>query len=63
MKKSFLDIIYEELPVLLVDEWTDINKELLDKTLIEFSNKTFNYEKLKMKYWIDIVMSQFDNIE
>ena len=63
MKKSFLDIIYEELPVLLVDEWTDINKELLDKTLIEFSIKTFNYEKLKMKYWIDIVMSQFDNIE
>ena len=63
MKKSFLDIIYEELPVLLVNEWTDINKELLDKTLFEFSNKTFNYEKLKMKYWIDLVQSHFDNIE
>ena len=63
MKKSFLDIIYEELPVLLVDEWTDVNKELLDKTLIEFSNKTFNYEKLKMKYWVDLVQSQFDKIE
>ena len=24
MKKSFLDIIYQDLPVLLVDEWSDI---------------------------------------
>ena len=33
MKKSFLDVIYEDLPVLLVDEWTDINESLLNKTL------------------------------
>jgi len=59
MKKSFLDIIYEELPVLIVNEWTDINEELLQKTLIEFNNKTFNYNKLKMDYWIELVNSKF----
>lgn len=59
MKKSFLDIIYDGLPVLLVDEWTDINKELLEKTLIEFKNKSFNYNKLKMDYWIQLVKSSF----
>ncbi len=59
MRKSFLDIIYEELPVLLVDEWSDINKELLEKTLVEFKNKSFNYNKLKMDYWIELVKSKF----
>ena len=59
MKRSFLDMIYEELPILLVDEWSDINRELLDRTMIDFSTKTFNYDKLKMDYWIKLVNSKF----
>ena len=59
MKKSFLDVIYEDLPVLLVDEWTDINESLLNKTLDEFKNKEFNYNKLKMDYWTNLVLSKF----
>jgi hypothetical protein len=55
MKKSFLDIIYEDLPILLVDNWEDINESLLEKTIISFSNKKFNYDKLKMDYWIKVV--------
>jgi hypothetical protein len=60
MKKSFLDIIYEDLPVLLVDNWEDINENLLRETIVSFSTKTFNYEKLKMDYWIKLVNSHFD---
>jgi hypothetical protein len=59
MKKSCLDIIYEDLPILIVDEWNDINETLLNNTLIEFSNKKFNYEKLNMDYWIKLVNSRF----
>lgn len=59
MKKSFLDIIYEGLPILLVDEWTDINETLLTKTLNEFKNKQFNYDKLKFDYWANLVISKF----
>ena len=59
MKKSFLDVIYEGLPVLLVDEWSDINEKLLKDTLILYSNKQFNYEKLKIDYWINLVNSKF----
>ena len=55
MKKSCLDILYEDLPVLIVDEWSDINETLLQKTLIEFQNKQFNYNKLKMDYWIELI--------
>jgi hypothetical protein len=59
MKKSVLDdIIYEDLPVLLIDEWTDINETLLNKTLDEFKNKQFNYDKLKFDYWANLVTSK-----
>lgn len=60
MKKSFLDHIYEGLPVLIVNEWHDINEDLLNKTLEEYSNKTFDYIKLKMNYWIDLINSKFN---
>lgn len=59
MKRSFLDVIYEGLPVLLVDEWSDITETLLKDTLILYSNKQFNYDKLKMEYWVKLVQSKF----
>ena len=59
MRKSFLDVIYEDLPVLLVDEWTDINESLLNKTLDEFKDKQFNYDKLKMDYWVKLVHTKW----
>ena len=60
MKKSFLDIIYCDLPVLLVDNWEDINETLLKETIISFSNKKFNYDKLKFDYWVKLVNDKFD---
>jgi hypothetical protein len=59
MKKSFLDIIYEDLPILIVNEWEDINEKLLNDTLILYSKKQFNYDKLKINYWIKLVNSKF----
>jgi len=55
VKKSDIDTLYNELPVLIVDEWHDITEGLLHKTLYEFSNKTFNMEKITMAYWLDKV--------
>ena len=52
VKKSNLDPLYKDLPVLIVNNWSDINIELLNKTISEFKNKTFNLEKLTYKYWI-----------
>jgi len=56
MKKDFLSILYDDLPVLFVDDFSKINKELLDNTLIDFSKRTFNYEKLKFDYWKNLVL-------
>jgi len=53
VKKSSIDYLYDELPVLIVDEWGDITEELLNKTINDFKNKSFNYEKLTLNYWTD----------
>ena len=53
MRNPFMAALFEGLPVLNVREWSDINEELLQKTLEEFSAKTWNYEKLTLAYWLE----------
>lgn len=55
-----MNILYDNLPVLIVENWTDITRELLDQTIIDFSKREFQYEKLTMKYWIDKVYQAFE---
>jgi hypothetical protein len=52
IRKSELDSLYEDLPVLLVDDYSQINENLLLDTIKEFKNKKFRYEKLELEYWI-----------
>ena len=44
--------MFEDLPVLIVNNWSDITQELLDNTIQDFKTKTFNYDKLKLSYWV-----------
>ena len=53
VKTSGLDKLYDDLPVLIVKDWSNVNKYLLEKTIYDFKNKSFNYEKLTLKYWVD----------
>jgi hypothetical protein len=61
VKTSVLDRLYEDLPVLIVEEWSDVTKELLVNTIKEFKEKhqanEFNYDKLSLKYWVDQIDS------
>jgi hypothetical protein len=56
-----MNILYDGLPVLVVEHWSDVTRELLDKTLADFSTRTFDYEKLTMKYWTDKVYAAFND--
>jgi hypothetical protein len=45
--------IFEDLPVLRVEKWSDVTAELLQKTIEDFSTRQFKYEKLSLSYWIN----------
>jgi len=51
VETSPIDILYHDLPVLIIKNWHEVTQELLEKTVIEYKNKTFNYEKLTLNYW------------
>ena len=55
VKTSPLDSLFDNLPVLIVNDWSDITRELLEKTVFKFSNGQFNYDKLHLKYWMNII--------
>lgn len=62
VKTSPIDKLYEDLPVLILQSWSEITMELLIRTIKEFKikhlNKEFKYEKLSLQYW----MTQIKNI-
>jgi hypothetical protein len=53
VKTSGLDPLYEGLPVLIVNDWSEIDKDLLENTLNEYKMASFDYNKLKLEYWIN----------
>lgn len=61
VKHSYLDPLYEGLPVLIVNEWTDVTEELLEKAWEEMSKKEYQREKLYAPYWINLMHSYKKN--
>lgn len=52
VKSSNLDPLFEDLPVLIVKDWKEVTFNLLFKARQEMSKKKYNYEKLKLGYWV-----------
>lgn len=52
VKASSLDPLYENLPVLIVNDWSEINEEFLQKKYQEMSAKTYQMERAYSEYWL-----------
>jgi len=57
-------VIYEnnyrllvDLPILFINNWDEVTKELLEKTLVEFKTKTWNMDKLNLSYWVNLILN------
>lgn len=57
VKTSPLDPLFDGLPVLIVNNWSDINDDLLKNTIDKFKTKhlakELQYEKLHLQYWMN----------
>lgn len=49
--------VYDDLPILVVNKWSDVTEKLLKDTVDTFKNRAFSYDKLTLKYWTDIINS------
>ena len=61
VKKSKIDNLYKDLPVLIINDWNIIDNNLLNNTINDFKkkfeNNEFNMEKLKLSYWTNLINS------
>ena len=57
LKTSELDPLFEDLPVLIVESWSEVSIENLSRVVEQFQYRTFNYEKLKLSYWMNKIRS------
>jgi hypothetical protein len=57
IKSSGLDPLFKDLPVWIVNSWTDVTKENMEIVINEFRQRTFRYERLTLSYWRDIIAS------
>lgn len=49
---SQLNPLYEDLPVLVVNDWTDVNEDFLREKYSEILEKQYDLRKLYMEYWL-----------
>lgn len=63
MKRSSIDYLFEDLPVILVDDWSQVNEQFLEKEYAALMSKNFKYEKLYAQYWFDIIQSYQNNFQ
>lgn len=51
VKTSGIDLLFSDLPVWIVSQWSDVTESNMRLKVDEFKTKIFQYEKLTLKYW------------
>ena len=62
VKKSALTGLFAELPVLIVDDWQQVNRDLLLQFLGALSQRTFDYSSLFREHWVRRFSGRDENI-
>lgn len=57
IKTSDLDPLFEDLPVLIINSWTEVTLDFLLEKYQEIQQKPFNKKKLYCQYWFDYIDS------
>lgn len=54
--------LFTDLPILFIENWSEINEEFLQEKYLEIINKEWNLEKLKMSYWENFIKDKIKKI-
>jgi hypothetical protein len=61
---STLDSLYTNLPVIIINDWSEVNEEFLRKKLYEIALKkvqqppVYQYDKLRSAYWHQMILNK-----
>ena len=54
VRHSGLDNVFYGLPVLFINDWSEITEELLQSTVAKFKTMYFQYERLDLRFWTSL---------
>lgn len=60
VQESSLNEVFKDLPVIVTKDYSELTEEFLYQKYNELKNKKFKFEKLYMKYWIDMIYKERD---
>ncbi len=58
VEHGFFDPLYDDLPVLLIHQWNEINEEFLRRKYIEIKNRHLSKEKAFFPYWKNLIQEK-----
>lgn len=56
VKKSALDCLYDGLPVVIVDDWSQVTEAFLEQKYQEMTQQHYALERLSSDYWVKKIM-------
>lgn len=57
VRKSDLDVLYKDLPVLIIDDWEEITEEFLTLKYSEINQKQYKFHKKFAGYWLKKILN------
>ncbi len=46
----------DELPILFIDDWSEVTEELLERVWEDYSKRDWNMQKMCMSYWRELIL-------
>lgn len=61
VKRNSVTPLYEKLPVIVVDDWTEVNSHYLREYSNNFSSKKFDYSSVFKSHWTSLISGKFSS--
>ncbi len=57
-RRVFTEFFAEQLPIVIIDDWSQITEEFLHMRYSELTRRKWNYEALKMSWWRELIQER-----
>jgi len=55
VKKSIFTEIFDDLPVIQLESWSECNQKNIESLLNDIKDRPFNYSKMLLQYWGSLI--------
>jgi len=53
---------FSDLPICWINDWNEVTEEFLEAEYKRITETSWNMEKLKMSYWVDIIQKEKEKL-